>query len=363
MSDAIALPPKQVTGKVKEPAWEPVGGQRSTQMGLLHFIHTVWVNNHTAPTDVAALASFDVNSLMPEYLAFIRAGGKVPERGQSLEEFWLGFQLSARCPVVCLLNDVQPKQEVARITRLRRLSAPGIWAELQRVYARRQARRASTSKTLVFHHLPALVYDGNEIAHIIGIRTMRGEELHYWDSWPGRSLLCAEHNIAGVAARDSDLIQEGWWITRLEFYRVVFAVMVYPITERRPFVELTEQELQAAKLQAGADWATRQLNAGRPNFTSSPRVERIGRLAGAVLSNCVWKVKVAINEGDDPNVPGTDGVAPLHLAAEQGHLEIVKLLTEHGADWRARNAQGRTPAELAAVVGNNSVADYLESLG
>jgi hypothetical protein len=39
--------------------------------------------------------------------------------------------------------------------------------------------------------------------------------------------------------------------------------------------------------------------------------------------------------------------APLHEAAREGHLEIVKLLLDAGADVRLRTPDGQTPLDLA----------------
>ncbi len=49
-------------------------------------------------------------------------------------------------------------------------------------------------------------------------------------------------------------------------------------------------------------------------------------------------------------------------AAEKGHLAIVKLLAERGTDSQARNAAGKTPAEVTAAKGDTAAAEYLESL-
>jgi hypothetical protein len=41
------------------------------------------------------------------------------------------------------------------------------------------------------------------------------------------------------------------------------------------------------------------------------------------------------------------GTTPLHLAAEKGYVEIERILIKHGADFHIRNAEGKTPLEVA----------------
>ncbi|XP_026292639.1 ankyrin-1-like [Frankliniella occidentalis] len=52
---------------------------------------------------------------------------------------------------------------------------------------------------------------------------------------------------------------------------------------------------------------------------------------------------------------------PLGEAARRGDLEAVKRLVELGADRDARDAEGRTPAQLAADGGHTQVAEWLGS--
>ena len=96
-------------------------------------------------------------------------------------------------------------------------------------------------------------------------------------------------------------------------------------------------------------------------------------------------VDLLILRGADLNLGSNQGVTPLILAAQKGHLEIVKLLVEKGAvvdqpandgylnvakllvnkgaDIHQASNQGLTPFQVAALCGQNEVADYLMSKG
>ncbi len=58
------------------------------------------------------------------------------------------------------------------------------------------------------------------------------------------------------------------------------------------------------------------------------------------------------------------GITALHMAAQSGHLPIVKLLVERGADRGIQEDLFHSTAESAAAYfGQNEVRDYLRSLG
>ena len=69
-----------------------------------------------------------------------------------------------------------------------------------------------------------------------------------------------------------------------------------------------------------------------------------------------WKaVEQTLRDGGDPNAVATvlawqnpDGKTVLHVAAHQGHVDIVRMLAIHGASLRAQTNVGSTPLHCAA---------------
>ena len=55
-------------------------------------------------------------------------------------------------------------------------------------------------------------------------------------------------------------------------------------------------------------------------------------------------------------------LTPIHLPAANGHLGIVKLLLEYGAEVHALNSDGQTPYETSLVFGYREMADLLCSM-
>lgn len=57
------------------------------------------------------------------------------------------------------------------------------------------------------------------------------------------------------------------------------------------------------------------------------------------------------------------GMSLLHWACDRGHLEVVKLLLDRGADSDAKDAEGQTPLHYAASCGHQQVAELLLKQG
>ena len=84
-------------------------------------------------------------------------------------------------------------------------------------------------------------------------------------------------------------------------------------------------------------------------------------LSLCVASNQLSQVRELLNLGHDVNTVDADGDrAPLHWAAARGHRECIDLLLKAGADKTARDAEGRTPSELAVECDRSAIHDLLK---
>lgn len=63
--------------------------------------------------------------------------------------------------------------------------------------------------------------------------------------------------------------------------------------------------------------------------------------------------------GVDANAKLTDNRAPLHTAAEMGHVQLAEVLLRKGAEPEARDAQGHTALEIAQAHGNAAMVALL----
>lgn len=75
-------------------------------------------------------------------------------------------------------------------------------------------------------------------------------------------------------------------------------------------------------------------------------------------------LELALAQGADVNERGPGGSTALHHALRRGRsIACLNTLIQHGADLNARDAQGRTPATLAALLGEGAAVELLEARG
>ncbi|WP_180156418.1 ankyrin repeat domain-containing protein [Acinetobacter sp. YH12045] len=72
------------------------------------------------------------------------------------------------------------------------------------------------------------------------------------------------------------------------------------------------------------------------------------------------EVEKSLANGTDVNTADEEGYSALHAAAENGYLDVVKLLVANGANVQHKTQY--TALELAEMAGNDDVVAYLKNL-
>ncbi|EAU93205.1 hypothetical protein CC1G_10273 [Coprinopsis cinerea okayama7 len=85
-------------------------------------------------------------------------------------------------------------------------------------------------------------------------------------------------------------------------------------------------------------------------------------LHGVVLNGDLSLLQDLLNKDPTLNLDAPDeyGYTPLHLAADRGHVEIVKFLLSKGANPTLKDPDEFTPLELAQVSGNEEIVAALK---
>jgi len=115
-----------------------------------------------------------------------------------------------------------------------------------------------------------------------------------------------------------------------------------------------QKEKADVLLKAGSD----------PNYfhTGSPYV-KVSLLMAAVNNNYPDIAKMVLDAKADVNWKDNLENTAVMYAALAGNLEMVKLLTEHGASLTNVNAEGLTAREMANRSNNKAVISYIENGG
>jgi len=86
-----------------------------------------------------------------------------------------------------------------------------------------------------------------------------------------------------------------------------------------------------------------------------------GRLVGAALQGDVRVVRQILHDLGDPNHTSSDGhiMSPLCVAACGGHVQVMRLLLDAGADLGGTGVRAATPVFIASMMGNVEVLRFL----
>lgn len=93
----------------------------------------------------------------------------------------------------------------------------------------------------------------------------------------------------------------------------------------------------------------------------NPQATQCSELVIAVQHGLIDRVRELLKLGLDPNHMD-NGFTLLHWAAQERHIDIVRLLFENGADINAKDALGVTPLYYAAGDGDLKVVETLVEL-
>ncbi|XP_015454094.1 transient receptor potential cation channel subfamily A member 1 [Pteropus alecto] len=93
------------------------------------------------------------------------------------------------------------------------------------------------------------------------------------------------------------------------------------------------------------------------NYGNSP-------LHWAAVKNQAESVKFLLSKGANPNLQNSSMMAPLHLAVQGGHNEVVKVLTEHSStDTNLEGENGNTALLIACFQDNSEALQMLLNKG
>ena len=83
-------------------------------------------------------------------------------------------------------------------------------------------------------------------------------------------------------------------------------------------------------------------------------------LSRAALRGSAEEINLLLKAGADINAQGEHGYTALHEAVEQGHLDLVKLLIQWGADPSICNVNGDCATSLAQIHADEPISQLLK---
>ena len=124
-----------------------------------------------------------------------------------------------------------------------------------------------------------------------------------------------------------------------------FAQNIFKLIERQEYVKLEKAVFNNSKI----------------DNTNSDGITPLWK---ATLENDTISMKILLKNGANPNAPTKGGTTPIFISAENGNIELGKILYEFGADVNYnKNEYSLTPLRHAARNGYIDVVRFLLSKG
>eukprot|EP00298_Acanthocystis_sp_HF-20_P011427 c19389_g2_i2.p1 GENE.c19389_g2_i2~~c19389_g2_i2.p1 ORF type:complete len:306 (-),score=157.98 c19389_g2_i2:235-1152(-) len=93
------------------------------------------------------------------------------------------------------------------------------------------------------------------------------------------------------------------------------------------------------------------------------QADAVTSLISAAHANDVEMLGRLLSAHSDPNICGYDHRTALHVAAGEGHIQVVKFLVEHGASVNVLDRHGMSPIEEAENRHHDEIFEYLRNHG
>lgn len=171
-----------------------------------------------------------------------------------------------------------------------------------------------------------------------------------WDAWDAAG---KKYNAPGDAeSRYLEIARSLGWSESVE-------------KERKPQTKEAEVDLEHLSDEED-DAAGQSPSAGLGQHVSKMERSEVATdkgLHGLVLSGDVPGLVSLLDAipGSDLNSLDEYGYAPIHLACDRGHLEVVRLLLSRGANRDIKDPDNLSPLELSQEAGHDEIAKLLEA--
>ena len=101
------------------------------------------------------------------------------------------------------------------------------------------------------------------------------------------------------------------------------------------------------------------VKAGSPVNSVSRNGLRVAPIQSAVAGGHIRIVKMLLDHGADPNITEQGGYTPLHAAAQSGDIDMIRLLLFGGADLTIKSDDGKLAMDVAMDAGHEKATILL----